>query len=106
MSVISDIKRVNNGTKDCRRPFTTDDPLQDLCNAIVAQAAEDYRDSLKELKRDPDDRFALIRAGEIERFFKSEWCRKLTKVDPFYIRDRIRAEVGVSREEVGYGSVR
>jgi hypothetical protein len=48
------------------------DPYQNLANAIVAVAVDDYRKALK------DDDEQLIKS--LERFFYSEWYEVLTNV--------------------------
>ena len=65
---------------------------QNLANAIVAQAAEDYRKDLRRIMADPTDREALKDALKIEQFFHSGWFGVLTGVDPDYLIDRLRKE--------------
>ena len=57
------------------------DPYQELANAIVLRAVEDYRltDDEQELE-------------EIERFFRSDWFGVLTKLDPDLLIKRLRKE--------------
>ena len=69
------------------------DAYQDLANAIVVQAAEDYRDALKRLKAYPDDEKAKWVKDDVENFFGSTYYRFLTKADPQYILKKIREEV-------------
>ena len=66
---------------------------QNLANAIVAQAAEDYRKDLRRIMADPADREALKDALKIEQFFHSGWFGVLTGVDPDYLINRLRKEV-------------
>ena len=47
------------------------DPYQILANAIIIQAAKDYRVALRRLKRNPNNREARAAAAEIEAFFKA-----------------------------------
>ena len=54
-----------------------DQGMDNLTNAIVAQAAKDYEDALR-----CDDE-SMIR--ECERFFRSRWYRMLTTVDGEYL---------------------
>lgn len=87
---------------------------QDLANAIIVAAAEDYREALNYLKnnvrtkemvskacltRDPE----LVRecmeytkyekqAKDVEEFFGSKWFSVLTQADPDYILREIRKE--------------
>lgn len=51
----------------------TDNPYQNLANAIVAVAADDYRMALKE------DNPKLKKS--LEKFFRSDWYRVLTSVN-------------------------
>lgn len=60
------------------------DPYQNLANAIIATAVDDYRFALRE----EDD--AAIHA--LENFFHSEWCHYLTNVDPERLIDMVRRE--------------
>jgi hypothetical protein len=70
-----------------------DDPYKNLANAIIIQAATDYRKALKQLKRNPRYEPALITKRECERFFHSDWFRFLTDADPQYLLDHlVRAE--------------
>ncbi len=46
---------------------------ENLANAIILQAAKDYRMALKCLKANPKNRTALADKDEIERFFRSQW---------------------------------
>ena len=66
-----------------------------LANAIVWQAAKDYRAALNELRRHPDSKAALHVARRLERFFRSGWYSILTDVDPNCILNRIREEEAV-----------
>ena len=59
--------------------------IQALANAIVAQAAKDYRQSVRILKRRSTNRSAKAHALEIEQFFHSSWYQTLTKMDPDYL---------------------
>lgn len=53
--------------------FDADEPYQNLANAIVAVAADDYRKALK-----TDD---VGTQTSLERFFRSEWYQALTNVE-------------------------
>ena len=57
------------------------DPYQILANAIIIQAAKDYRVALRRLKRNPKNKEARAAAEEIERFFRSDYYRTMTNVD-------------------------
>ena len=47
----------------------TGDPYENLANAVIAQAAEDYRAALKKIKAHPKNRDVINEALRIERFF-------------------------------------
>ena len=53
-----------------------------LGNAIVMQAVDDYKHDLKELIKKPGDAVLLTDIVKIEKFFRSEWYKCLTDVDP------------------------
>lgn len=67
------------------------DGYQLLANAIVADAARDYRRTLRAAKRGDDYFPSHLRS--LKRFFRSSWYRMLTKVDAEYIMNRIEQEV-------------
>ncbi|MGO5160536.1 MULTISPECIES: hypothetical protein [unclassified Bilifractor] len=69
------------------------DPYQNLANAIVAQAAEDYLSALKRLKKNPRNRTAMDEAMQMEKFFHSGWYEILTDVDPDYLIRKLREKV-------------
>lgn len=56
-------------------------PYENLANAIILQAAKDYRQT--------DDEQQL---KEIERFFRSAWFGVLSKVDPEILMKELRKE--------------
>ena len=63
-----------------------------LANAIVAQAAKDYRMAIRRLRTHPGSQQAAVMKRECEQFFHSRWYGILTGVDPDYILNRIREE--------------
>ena len=69
------------------------DPYQNLANAIVAQAAQDYLSALKRLKKNPRNRTAMDDAMQLEKFFHSGWYEILTDVDPDYLIRKLREKV-------------
>lgn len=71
-----------------------DRAFEDLANAIIVQAADDYRAACKRLKDHPGDRAADAMKTECEQFFRSEWYEFLTDVDGEYLLDRLRRETG------------
>lgn len=71
-----------------------DDSYRALANAIIVQAAKDYRKALRQLRRNPRYETAKNEKNEVERFFHSEWFHYLTNVDPDYLLDYLaRAEI-------------
>ena len=70
-----------------------DDPYENLANAIVALAANDYLTALRKLKRRPGNKAAMADAMELEHFFRSGWYGVLTNVDPDYLIRKLREKV-------------
>lgn len=68
-------------------------PCENLANAIILRAVEDYRESLSTLRYNPYDKNAVISKDEIERFFHSGWFGVLTKLDPESLIRRLCMEV-------------
>lgn len=52
-----------------------------LANAIVVQAAKDYRAARRKLLKDPYSINAQKTVKEVEVFFHSDWFKVLTPVD-------------------------
>lgn len=71
----------------------TGDPYENLANAIIAQAAEDYRGLLKRVKKNPANREALDEALRIERFFRSGWYQRLTNVDGEFLIRKLQEDI-------------
>ncbi len=55
---------------------------EDLANAIVVQAVDDYLAAQKVMNDDPDNCNARLVQKDILAFLKSDWYRELTGVDP------------------------
>ena len=68
-------------------------PYEDLANAIIIKACNDYRTALKRVKKNPENKDAINEALSLERFFKSPWYQVLTSVDGEFLIRKIRAEV-------------
>lgn len=66
---------------------------EDLANAIVLTAANDYRSALKELNVNPRNKDALKTKAEVERFFWSSWFKSLTSLDPDILMNQLIEEV-------------
>ena len=67
-------------------------PWQRLANAIVQQAAHDYRVALRGLQLDSNSISSMHKAHEVELFFRSEWQMALTKLDGEYLIEQLRKE--------------
>lgn len=52
-----------------------------LANAVVEQAAKDFRAAQRKLREEPENVIARRTLHEIEVFFKSTWFTVLTSVD-------------------------
>ena len=71
---------------------TTMQCWEDLANAIVLQAAEDYAADLRALRRRPDLKPREERKRSTERFFRSRWFRILSDADGEELMTKIRKE--------------
>ena len=63
-----------------------------LVKAIIMKAVNDYRKARKQLREEPDNEKLLNTIHEVERFFRSEWFRKLSNVDSSTILYNLRRE--------------
>lgn len=68
-------------------------PFENLANAIILQAARDYRKVLSCLKMNPYSKMALSAKKEIECFFRSNWFAMMTNIDPEMLMKKLKAEV-------------
>ena len=71
-------------------------PVQDLLNAVVVQAAEDYREYSGRLLVNPEDREAAEGVEEVKSFFLSEDFCFYTRVEGSYILKKLEEEQRVS----------
>lgn len=69
-------------------------PYEELANAIILQAVQDYRRALRVLRRKPKDLPADDTKTEVERFFLSDWFQALTNIDGEYMVKKLREEAG------------
>ncbi|MEG0957751.1 MAG: hypothetical protein RSD10_04810 [Anaerovoracaceae bacterium] len=69
-------------------------PYEKLGNAIIVQAAKDYRSALKTLIRNNKNQIALSEKRKIEKFFRSDWYELLTDISADYLIKHIEKEVG------------
>lgn len=68
-----------------------DKQSENLANAIILQAIDDWKDCIKNEKGEyehPKDK--SVNRKEIERFFRSEWFTTLSDVDPEYIIELLK----------------
>jgi hypothetical protein len=65
---------------------------QKLVNAIIVQAADDYREAYKILKNDYTDTKARKTFMDCELFFVSKWFEQLTNLDGYDLLQRLKAE--------------
>ena len=93
------------------REMTSDNGWVNLANSIVLQAAQEYRGALRSLNNhDPSCRYPdatedylrrkSYRLYVLERFFFSEWCSVLTRVDRQALVEQLRKEVDYERVSV------
>lgn len=75
-----------------REHTITLDPYEELANAIVEQAAKDYREMRRKLKKNPRDMTARGQMGEVVKFFHSRWFGILTDANPDYILEQLKEE--------------
>ena len=52
-----------------------------LANAIIIQAAKDYKKALRRLKKFPRDKEVRHTKRDCERFFRSGWFERLTDLN-------------------------
>ena len=69
------------------------DPWDELANAIVIRAVDDYKAALRKLQMHPHAKEAQHIKRSLEIFFGSEWCRVLTSVDMVAVARTLRATI-------------
>lgn len=67
-------------------------PYEELANAIVLKAVEDYRRALRKLRRCEDNINALLTVHEVEQFFRSEWFSVLCNLDGEKLIGQLKGE--------------
>lgn len=72
-------------------------PYENLANAIIIKACNDYRNALRKIKKNPNNKMAISEALEVERFFHSPWYGTLTTIDGDFLIRKIRAEIADGR---------
>ena len=73
--------------------YLAEEPYEKLANAIILQAASDYRRDLKKLKKNPQNRDVMNNVLQIEKFFHSPWYQVLTTVDGKFLIQKLRKEI-------------
>ena len=66
---------------------------ENLANAIIESAVEDYKWALVRLKKHPDSKAAQDEVRRHERFFYSDWYGMLTNLDPGYLIRKLKEMV-------------
>lgn len=75
------------------KSVSTGNPYENLANAIILTAVEDYRRALNRYVKNPKSKEAGAEVEKLERFFRSGWYSVLTSVDGEFLIRKIRAEV-------------
>lgn len=73
-----------------RRVANTQLPFDDLANAIVCFAVDDYRRALTKRSRSAQ--------RELEKFFRSDWYGALTTIDPEMLIQKLNEEYQLKRQ--------
>ena len=71
---------------------------ENLANAIILCAVEDYKQMLTYQKNHRDSRATEQGIYRLEQFFYSDWFMMLTKLDPSYIIRRIKGTINGKSE--------
>lgn len=70
-------------------------PYENLANAIILRAVEDYREALRDLEVNPRYSLALRTVSDVERFFRSGWFSALTSLDGVVLMKKLQKERNV-----------
>lgn len=65
---------------------------EELADAIILQAVEDYRVELHKLALDPHNRKAQCARRRIKKFFRSGWFESLTNLNPEVLITKLEQE--------------
>lgn len=71
---------------------TNGDPYENLANAIILTAVDDYRRALKKYSKNPDSKSVKAEVDSLEKFFRSQWYSVLTSVEGEFLIRKLRAE--------------
>ena len=69
---------------------------EDFANAIIIQAAKDYRMAYRRLLKHPNSKAVQEDVRRLEAFFFGKWYASLTRVDAHYLVDRLKGEIDTS----------
>ena len=83
--------RVNSQQSD----LASESCWEDLANAVIVQAVEDYLAAHRTLQKFPGNYTALLTQKEVLEFLKSRWYRNLTSVDPSVIVRHLENQTGL-----------
>ena len=74
---------------------------EDIANAAILEAVEEYKLALIQLKRNPDDRKAARFTRKGERFLFSDEFGRLTTLNPDYLNRKLKGirEQKILRED-------
>ena len=64
-----------------------------LANAIIIQAAKDFKAAYKRMKRFPNSKAAQDEVRDITKFFCSQWFEQLSDVDGPTLLRKIKDEI-------------
>lgn len=74
-------------------------PWEDLANAIIIQALNDYMAADKARQKRPEDFYIQGKIYALEKFFRSDWYHVLTDADADYLLEAMR-KAGKSRQRL------
>jgi len=66
---------------------------ENLANAIILQAVTDWREAIKNIKKYPLETKGYTEKFKCEKFFRSKWFERLTKIDGEILLEKLRNEV-------------
>lgn len=85
------INRENTRQAEINR---ANDPYQQLANAVIVKAANDYWKALNKLKKRKNNTLARIMKEDCEEFFMSDYYKLLTKLDGEVLMERLKKVAG------------
>lgn len=73
--------------------MTEKETWENLANAVIIQAAKDYRIIARRLERFPASEKSRKELRELEDFFRSDWFKLLSSVNGPAILEQLRKEI-------------